>query len=125
MASFFLVASSAVLRKERMPGASTAAMHSANECLPAPTAAFRCREQHHVDPALDHVLVGVEAQEAAVSRDLDALGLLLAEEFEALIQAVRKDVAHRRHRGVLVGPQGLDGGAGAPPAAANQADRER
>ena len=60
------------------PGTSTATGFSQKTCLPASTAARRCmraevrrrREQHDVDVA-DHALVGVEAGEACVRRDVD------------------------------------------------------
>ena len=129
---FFFSASAQVASTERTPGASTATGFSAKTCLPASTAALRwsgrkcggVRQQHHVDAAGDHLLVGVEADEAVLGADIDLAGdgLVLLEQGQARFQAIGEGVGHGHELDVLVGLQGLSGRAGAAAAAADQAD---
>ena len=63
----------------RTPGASTATGFSMKTCLPASTAAAkwigpearRRGQDHQVDARVDHLLVGVEADELPVLRHVD------------------------------------------------------
>ena len=84
-------------------------------------------QEHHVDAAGDHLLVGVEADEAAVGRDVD-LGRRSSASFwsvlEAVLEPVLEGVAHRDELDVRVGVQGLRGRAGAAAAAADEADAQ-
>src|SRR5262249_44661651 len=72
----------------------------------------------------DHLLVGVEADEAALRRDGDLAAdlLVLLEPAEALLQTVVEGVGQGEQLDVLVGLEGLGGGAVAAATAAGQAD---
>jgi hypothetical protein len=85
----------------------------------------RRTQQHHV-AAGDHLLVGVEADEAAVL-DVDPGGhvRVFREEGQAVLKAILKGVGHRDQLDVLVGLERLAGGPGAAAAAADQADAEQ
>jgi hypothetical protein len=88
----------------------------------------RGTQQHHID-ALEQLLVPVEPVEAAVGGDIDPGGDIpalpaVAQRPEAVLETIHEHVAQGDELGVLVGPQGLDGGLGAAPAAANKPDAE-
>src|SRR5262249_34881908 len=81
-------------------------------------------QQDHVDAAVDHLLVSIEADELAVVLDVDLAGdlLLTTKCAETLLDAIGKGVAHGDELDVLVGVERLGGGTGAAAAAANEAD---
>ena len=105
---------------------------SQKTCLPASTAALSIvrdgmrgrRDQHHVHAAGEQLLVGVEADEAMVVLHLDLVGLGLLELVAAGLEALVEDVGHGDEADVLAGVHGVDGGLGAAPAAADQADAD-
>lgn len=85
-------------------------------------------EDDDVDACVDDLLIGVEADELFFGGDLDARCGFCAEFFgdagERGFEAIFEDVAHGDESGVGVGAEGLDGGAGASTAAADEADAE-
>ncbi len=86
--------------------------------------------QDHQVAAVDDLLVGVEADEAAVVGDVELLldDVVVLESFAAALEAVLEDVAEGVELDVVGGAGGLAdvlGGAGAAAAAADQADLDR
>ena len=86
----------------------------------------RRAEQHHVDAAVEQLLVGVEADEPMVGLDVDLAGdlLVVLEDRQALLEPVLEGVGHGDELDVRVGGERLGGGAGAAAAAADQADAQ-
>ncbi len=84
-------------------------------------------EQHQIDARVDHLLVGVEAHEAPLRRDVDAGAKLvvLLQVLEAGFQAVGKQIAHGDQLHRARGAQGVAAGAAAAIAAAHQAQTNR
>ncbi len=68
-------------------------------------------ENHDVDAAVDHLLVGVEADEAVVVGDGDPLAKLHAQVVQARLHPIGKRIAQGREFEVRVGPQRVGGGA--------------
>ncbi len=97
----------------------------------------RGREDRHVDAGVDGLLVGVEADEAALRRHVDLPGktlvrfpvvagvLPLAERGQAGFELVGEQVGHRPELHRPRGCQGLRGRAGAAAPASDQGDFER
>ena len=136
MHRFFFLASSAVSSTERTPGASTATGFSQKTCLPGldrglqmDRAEVRRRGQNHdIDAGGEHLLVGVEADEAAFGRDIDLARLtaeLFAKAAQARLDLVGEGIADRDELGPFIGGQGLRRRAAAAAAAADQADLDR
>ncbi len=82
-------------------------------------------DQHHVHPALDDLLIAVEADEAVVVVDGHLIRLGLLEPVAASPDLVFKDVGHGDELRPGVGVHGVGGRAGAPAAAADQAELQR
>ncbi len=81
----------------------------------------RSGDQHHVD-RIDHLLVGVEADEDVIIIHRDLLGLAGLEPLAGPRGAVLEDVGHGDERHVWAGIHGVVGGPAAASAAADQAD---
>src|SRR5262249_10215841 len=85
------------------------------------------RGQHHQVAAVDHLLVGVEADEGSVVGNVE---LLLAnwsgpDALSAILEVILENVAHRVELDVVAGPRDLAdvlGCSGAPAAATDQSD---
>ena len=86
------------------------------------TESRRRGQQHHVHTGVDHLLVGVETDEALGGLHLHAAGELLVQAGVALLHLILKGIAHGHEDQVLVGLQRVAGGTGATPAAAHKAD---
>ena len=113
------------------PGTSRPCGFSQKTCLPAATAALRMQgmemrrqaHQHHVDAALDQLLVGVEADEAMVVVDRHLLGVDLLQAARGLpCRRSAKTSAMATRPDVLAGVHGVGGRPAAAAAAADQAD---
>src|SRR3569623_1326233 len=85
-------------------------------------------QQHHVDAAVDHLPIGVEADKAAFCCHVDAcgsFGIGRLEQSYASFDLVRKDVAQRNKPCVRIGLEGLNRGAASAAAAAAEPDLQR
>ena len=80
----------------------------------------RAGDHHHVDVALDHLLVGVETDEAMLVIDDHLLGIHLLQLLAAAGQVVGEDVGHGHQADVLAGVHGVGGRSATPPAAADK-----
>ena len=87
--------------------------------------ARRRGQEHDVHAAVNDLLVGVQPHEALLGSDFHLVRMLLLQALQALLQLILERVAHRGQDDVLVGIERLAGGAGAAPAATDQADAER
>ena len=79
-------------------------------------------EDHHVDSAVDDLLVRVEARESTFFRHLRPPAGVRDEVVVARPQPIAEGVAHGPEHGALVGIQGLPRGAGASTSASDQSD---
>ena len=79
-------------------------------------------DQHHIDSALDQLLVGVETDETMIVVDRHLIGLHFLQPLAAVLKAIGEDVGHRRQPNVLAGVHGVVGRPAAPSATADQAD---
>ena len=83
----------------------------------------RAGDQHDVDVAVDHLLVGVEADEAMGVVDRPAApGYFFLSSSQAALELLGEDVGHGHQPDVLAGVHGIGGRAAATPAAADQPD---
>ena len=82
----------------------------------------RAGDDDRVDAAMDHFLIGVEADEAVGVVDGHLVGIHFLEPRPAVFDAFGEDVGHGHQPDVLAGVHGIGGGPAAPPAAADQAD---
>ncbi len=85
----------------------------------------RLGQQHHVHVGLDEFVAGVQPHEAVVRRNVHFVAHLLLDGLQTALQTIREGIGHRHKFAVLVGTQGIHGGAGAAPAATDQADLEQ
>src|SRR6516162_10057298 len=84
---------------------------------------MRRRTQEHDIRTGNHLLVGIKADERALSRDIDAVGdfLILLEGRQAALQPILEGFAHGDELYALVGFERVAGSPGAAPSAADQA----
>ena len=87
--------------------------------------ARRRGEQHDVDPSVERLLIGVEADEPAVFRHIDLVGMALRQLPVALGEPIGKRVGHRDELDRPGCGQRLLAGPGAAPAAADQGDLDQ
>ena len=69
--------------------------------------------------------IGVEADEFLIVRHSDLVGKVWPQLVQALVDLIGERIGQGRQLDVRIGPQGIGGGAGASPAAADQADFQR
>ena len=126
---FFFFASSAVASTLRTPGASTAMGFSQKTCLPASTAAFRCIGRKCGGSARITTSTSLWISFWAASnprndgpRHRHFVRESLRDCHKTTVHAVGEGVGHGHELAVLVGAQGIHGGAAATAAAADQAD---
>src|SRR5258708_38058010 len=79
------------------------------------------RQQHHVHPAVNDLLVSVQTDEALFWRNFELIRHVLLQRLHAFLKLILEGVSHGGENGVLVRSKRLAGGAGAAPAAADQA----
>src|SRR5262245_23231135 len=89
--------------------------------MPRPEGWRGC-QQHHVDAAVDDLLVGIETEKTRPGSNPDPVRKLLANVVETSVELVLEDVPQGREFHAAVRPQGFDGGAGSPSPATDQAD---
>ena len=76
-------------------------------------------------PAIDRLLVGVQARELPLLGHVDAVRALLLDAPQAAVERSAKASAMATNLHVGLGAQGVDGRAGAAAAAADQGDLDR
>ena len=83
-------------------------------------------QEHHVHIRFKHLPVGFESGELVVGIYLNSVAyvLLRSHGVKAPLQAVLEGIGDRHEMGTRVGPQGLNRGAAAPPAATHQTDSD-
>ena len=79
----------------------------------------RCGKQDDVD-LLDNLLVGMEADEATLFRDLHAVAIVLLQSTQAALETIGEQIPDRPEDGLFVGAQGLHGSTGAAATATDQ-----
>ena len=81
----------------------------------------RAGDRHHVHVAVDHFVIGVEADEAMGVVDGHLVGIHFFQPRAAVFNAFGKHVGHGYQAHVFAGVHGVGGRAAAPAAAADQA----
>ena len=83
-------------------------------------------QNHHVDAAVEHGLVGIEADEAALGLDLHPRTqvVIVSHVAQFALDVLGIDVGDGGKGGVLVRPQRVQGGLPAPSATADEADAD-
>ena len=84
-------------------------------------------QDDHVDIRVHHLLVGVETGKAVIVVDGEAVAQIfrlrrILDVGPTALQAIFKQIRHRRELDVVVRPHGVHRRTAAPPAAADQAD---
>ncbi len=82
----------------------------------------RAGDHHHVDAALDHLLVGVETDERVRVVHHELVGVHLLQLRPGSLDPLGEDVGHGHQAHVLAGVHGVGGRSAAPAAAADQPD---
>ncbi len=84
----------------------------------------RGRQQHHIDAAVDHLLIGAKADEAFVPRHIDfrSQGRIVAELPQAGLELVAKGIAHGHQLDIWIGAERLRCRSRAAAATADEAD---
>ena len=80
-------------------------------------------EQHHVDPAVDHLAVGIRPHELPAGRAVELFGRG-CQQPRRRCDLIREDIAHRHQTHARVGLKSLNRRTGAATAAAHQSDAE-
>src|ERR1019366_6236299 len=86
--------------------------------------ARRRGQEHDIYAAVDDLLVGVQPNKASLGRDFDLIRVILLQALQTPLELILERIAHCREDDVLVGGEGLAGGAGAAPPATDQADTQ-
>ena len=86
----------------------------------------RRRQQHHIDAAIDDLLIGIKTDELPLGHHADLVpdGGAAAQLRQAAGERFWEGVPHGPQLGTGIGQQGIFGGAGTPAAAADEADFE-
>src|ERR1035437_2945796 len=78
-------------------------------------------QQHDIYAAVDDLLVSVQPHELLLGGDFDLIRVILLQALQTLLELILERVAHGREDDVLVGSEGLAGGAGGTAPATQQA----
>src|ERR1035441_5786817 len=86
--------------------------------------ARRRGQERDIHAAVDDLLVGVQPNKALLGRDFDLIRVILLQALQTPLELILERVAYGREDDVLVGGEGLAGGAGATAPATDQADAQ-
>ncbi len=80
---------------------------------------------HHIDSAIDQLLISVEAEKHILRLDLHLRAVDLAELLQAGVDAILINIGDGGQFGIIIGFESLRSGSSAAPSAADQADFNR
>src|SRR5437868_2475230 len=82
----------------------------------------RRRQQNDVYPAVDQLLIGIQANKALFRNDFDLIRMACFKALQTLLELLLENISHGDQQHVLVGIQRLARGARPAPAAADESD---